>query len=151
MKTIRRLLDKSLYSERNASVDTVVIHAMSAINVYPRNPFSIKKCIEIFIDYEVSAHYIIDRKGRIYHLVPEEKKAWHAGVAGMNDISIGIELMGSETVPFEEAQYAALNSLIADIKKRHKIKSIVGHQEIKESKWDPGKMFDWKRVFPEKK
>jgi N-acetyl-anhydromuramyl-L-alanine amidase AmpD len=170
MKIIPYFLDgkyeKKLFSERSCNVDTIVIHAMSAVNVYPRNPFSIKKCIEIFIDYNVSSHYIIDRKGKIYYLVPEEKKAWHAGISRMpspdnresvNDFSIGIELIGNDIVPFENEQYFSLNFLLGDIKKRYDIKYLLGHQDIasqklvdeglrKDTKWDPGKMFDWDRV-----
>jgi len=120
----------------------------------------------IFRDYGVSSHYVIDRNGNIYLLVPEAKKAWHAGVSQMpapdnrknvNDFSIGIELIGDEEVPFEEAQYSALNFLLKDIKKRHDIKHIVGHQHIatqkmveaglrKDAKWDPGKQFDWSKI-----
>jgi N-acetyl-anhydromuramyl-L-alanine amidase AmpD len=159
--------EKILWNERCHDVDTIVIHAMSAVNAHPRNPFSIKECINIFVDCEVSSHYIIDRKGNIYCLVPEEKRAWHAGVSQMpppdnrenvNDFSIGIELIGNEIVRFEDEQYAALNFLLNDIKKRHDIKRLIGHQDIatqklvekglrKEAKWDPGKQFDWNRVI----
>jgi len=157
---------KILYSERAAKINTVVIHAMSAINVNPEDPFSLEKCTDIFRDYGVSSHYAIDRNGNIYLLVPEEKKAWHAGVSRMpapdnrknaNDFSIGIELIGNEEIPFEEVQYSALNFLLKDIKTRHDIKHIVGHQHIatqkmveeglrKDVKWDPGKQFDWSKI-----
>jgi len=157
---------KVLYSERTSKVNTVVIHAMSAVNVNPEDPFSLEKCTDIFSDYGVSSHYVIDRSGKIYLLVPEDKKAWHAGVSRMpapdsrknvNDFSIGIELIGNEEIPFEEAQYSALNFLLKDIKKRHDIKHVVGHQHIatkklveeglrKDVKWDPGKQFDWNKI-----
>jgi N-acetyl-anhydromuramyl-L-alanine amidase AmpD len=156
-----------IWSERTVrEIDTVVIHAMSAVVIYPRFPFSVKRCIQILKDYNVSSHYIIDRNGKIYYLVPEDKKAWHAGVSkmpfpdkrtGVNDFSIGIELLGNEEIPFEDKQYKSLNFLLSDIKRRHQIKSIVGHQDIatqelvdlglrKDAKWDPGKQFDWNKV-----
>jgi len=159
---------RNLWGERpeNVEIDTIVIHAMNASGVSSRFPFSLRKCVRILKDYDVSVHYIIDRKGRIYQLVPEEKMAWHAGISKMpypdcrdsvNHFSIGIELIGSEEVPFEERQYQALNLLINDIKSRRRIKYILGHSEIstqelvdlglrREAKWDPGKQFDWNKI-----
>lgn len=159
---------KKCWNERPADVeiDTIVIHAMNAGVIYPNSPFSVDKCIRILEDYEVSSHYMIDRKGTVYQLVSEDKKAWHAGISKMpapdnrssvNDFSIGIELIGNEELPFEEKQYEALNSLINDIQYRKKIKYIVGHSQIatqelvdlglrKDAKWDPGKQFDWNKI-----
>jgi len=162
---------KILFGERTSKINTIVIHAISAINVYPQEPFSVEKCMEILSDNGVSSHYIIDRSGKIYFLVPEEKKAWHAGVSQMpppdnrknvNDFSIGIELIGNEEVSFEEEQYSALNFLLSDIKKRYDIKYVLGHQHIatkklveaglrKDVKWDPGKQFDWNKIEKENK
>jgi N-acetyl-anhydromuramyl-L-alanine amidase AmpD len=157
---------KILFSERTSKINTIVVHAMSAINVYPEAPFSAENCIKVLVDNGVSSHYAIDRDGKIYLLVPEEKKAWHAGVSRMpppdnrknvNDFSIGIELIGNEIVPFEKEQYSALNFLLSDIKKRHNIEHLLGHQHIatkklveeglrKDVKWDPGKQFDWNKI-----
>jgi len=166
MKIITDFLP-NIWSERaGGEIDTVVIHAMNAGVLYPKFAFSFNKCKKILIDYDVSSHYVIDRNGKIYNLVPEEKKAWHAGVSkmpepdnrsGVNDFSIGIELIGNEESPFSQKQYSSLNFLLDDIKKRRKIKFIVGHQHIatqelvdlglrKDVKWDPGKMFDWEKI-----
>ena len=158
----------NIWGERSGAneIDTIVIHAMHAGVVYPEEPFSAENCIKILKDYDVSSHYIIDRNGKTIQLAPEEKKAWHAGISkmptpdnrdGVNDFSIGIELIGNEEEPFSKEQYYALNFLIDDIKKRQNIKQIVGHQHIatqelvdlglrKDAKWDPGKMFEWERV-----
>jgi len=158
----------NIWGERSGAseIDTIVIHAMHAGVVCPESPFSAENCIQILKDYDVSAHYVIDRDGKIHQLVPEEKKAWHAGISkmpapdsrdGVNDFSIGIELIGNEEVPFEDIQYNALNFLLDDIKKRRNIRDIVGHenkatQELvnaglrKDAKWDPGKMFDWGKI-----
>lgn len=119
----------------------------------------------IFEAYGVSAHYTIARDGTVARLVAENDRAWHAGKSvmpndgreGVNAFSIGIELMASHpdddptVVTFEdaytEAQYAALNALIADICSRHNITSVVGHDEIAPGrKTDPGPLFQWERV-----
>ncbi len=108
---------------------------------------------------KVSAHYCIDEDGSFYRLVPEERRAWHAGVArwaGSDDInarSIGIELVnpGHEFGyrPFPEAQMRALIALAADIVKRHPIPParVLGHSDVAPlRKQDPGELFDWARL-----
>jgi len=108
---------------------------------------------------EVSAHYCIDEDGTIWRLVPEGRRAWHAGRsfwAGESDInsrSIGIELVnpGHEFGyrPFSEAQIAALEALCHDILRRHAIPAarILGHSDIApERKEDPGELFPWQRL-----
>jgi N-acetylmuramoyl-L-alanine amidase len=105
---------------------------------------------------EVSAHYLIDEDGTVIRLVPEDKRAWHAGRAywrGMTDInsaSIGIELVnpGHEFGyrPFADAQMEALIPLLADIVRRHAISPamVLGHSDVAPArKTDPGEMFDW--------
>lgn len=108
---------------------------------------------------QVSAHYVIDEDGTLTRLVPEDKRAWHAGVAfwrGRSDInarSIGIELVnpGHEFGyrPFPEAQMRALEALCRDILARHPIpaRNVVGHSDVApRRKTDPGELFDWKRL-----
>ena len=62
----------------------------------------------------VSAHFLVRRDGRIIQFVPCGRRAWHAGVSSWqgrsrcNDFSIGIELDGSDNMPFAEQQYTAL-------------------------------------------
>jgi N-acetylmuramoyl-L-alanine amidase len=115
----------------------------------------------------VSAHYLIEEDGRIFALVSEDRRAWHAGVsswAGVSDInacSIGIELVnpGHATPgyaggyrPFPEAQMAALIALARDIVKRHVIPSgrVLGHSDVAPGrKVDPGELFDWQRLAAE--
>lgn len=66
----------------------------------------------------VSAHYFIRRDGEVIQFVTPDKRAWHAGVSSWrgrercNDFSIGIELEGCDTVPFEAEQYERLAALI---------------------------------------
>ena len=77
-------------------------------------------------------------------------RAWHAGVSTfmgrlrVNDFSIGIELEGSDFVPFEPLQYERLTALLAAIDARYALKYIVGHSDIAPGrKSDPGPYFDW--------
>lgn len=108
---------------------------------------------------EVSAHYMVDEDGTVHRLVPEEKRAWHAGrsywrgITDVNSASIGIELVnpGHEWGyrPFAEAQMDALIPLLADIKVRYDIPraNIVGHSDIAPArKQDPGELFDWETL-----
>lgn len=108
---------------------------------------------------QVSAHYMIDEAGQVTNLVPEEKRAWHAGssywrgVTDVNSASIGIELAnpGHEWGyrPFPEPQMDALLPLLADIMDRHDIPraNVVGHSDVAPArKTDPGEYFDWRRL-----
>ena len=108
---------------------------------------------------KVSAHYMIEEDGTLYRLVPEDRRAWHAGVSsweGETDIngrSIGIELVnpGHEFGyrAFPEVQMAALERLAGDIVSRHKIQPmrVVGHSDVAPlRKQDPGELFDWQRL-----
>ncbi len=106
---------------------------------------------------EVSSHYLIDIDGTIYHLVPEDRRAWHAGLSywrGERDInsrSIGIELQHPDgnAGPYPEAQIASLIPLCQAILKRHPIspRNVVGHSDIApDRKEDPGTYFPWKRL-----
>ena len=110
-------------------------------------------------DAKVSAHYVIEEDGAIWHLVPEDRRAWHAGLAfwaGRRDInahSIGIELVnpGHEWGyrPFPEPQMAALEALAQDITRRHPIRPefVLGHSDVApQRKEDPGELFDWARL-----
>ena len=78
---------------------------------------------EELIGLEVSSHFLIDRDGAVTQFVSTDRRAWHAGrstYAGRtecNDFSIGIELEGTDTLPYSEAQYRALAELIADLRK----------------------------------
>lgn len=103
----------------------------------------------------VSAHYLIGRDGRIFQLVAEHARAWHAGKSwwgGQTDInsaSLGIELDNNGSEPFAEAQIEALLALLADIRQRHKIPAanFIGHADIAPTrKSDPSIFFPWKRL-----
>jgi N-acetylmuramoyl-L-alanine amidase len=108
---------------------------------------------------KVSAHYLVAEDGQILRLVPEEKRAWHAGkswwrgVEDVNSASVGIEIVnpGHEFGyrPFPEQQVDALLPLVADIMKRHGIRpvNVLGHSDIAPTrKEDPGELFPWARL-----
>ena len=108
---------------------------------------------------KVSAHYVVEEDGRIFRLVPEERRAWHAGVSfwrgrrNINGDSIGIEIVnpGHEWGyrAFPEAQIVAVTDLITDIRTRWSIedRDIVGHSDVAPArKDDPGELFPWKRL-----
>jgi AmpD protein len=104
----------------------------------------------------VSAHALIRRAGDITQYVPFGARAWHAGVSsyagrsGCNDFSVGIELEGTDSVPYEQAQYRALSALIDALCRAYPTLSrerIVGHSDIAPGrKTDPGPAFDWTRL-----
>ena len=98
----------------------------------------------------VSAHYFIRRDGETIRFVDPDRRAWHAGVScwngreRCNDFSIGIELEGCDTQPFEPVQYERLAALIAALRQRYPIEAVVGHSDIAPGrKTDPGPYFDW--------
>lgn len=107
----------------------------------------------------VSSHYVVEEDGRVFRLVPEERRAWHAGVSfwrgrrNVNGDSIGIEIVnpGHEWGyrAFPDAQVAAVIELVADIRTRWMIedRDIVGHSDVAPGrKEDPGELFPWKRL-----
>jgi N-acetylmuramoyl-L-alanine amidase len=111
---------------------------------------------------KVSAHWLIEEDGAVWRLVPEEQRAWHAGVSfwdgesGLNAGSIGVELVnpGHEFGyrPFPEPQMAALVELARDIVGRWRIAAhrLLGHSDVApRRKQDPGELFDWRRLAGE--
>jgi N-acetyl-anhydromuramyl-L-alanine amidase AmpD len=150
---IKDFMPKMNFVPRSNTKTHVVLHFISNAAVNPESPFVYKDIRRIFIDYDVSPHYMIDREGEIYFLLPESRAARHAGKGELlnypgskdhlNDHSIGIELMAigtesemqsmispehyrkipKEHIGYTEAQYESLNLLLEDI--------LVRHQEIK--------------------
>ncbi|MEJ0062969.1 MAG: N-acetylmuramoyl-L-alanine amidase [Alphaproteobacteria bacterium] len=108
---------------------------------------------------KASSHYMIERDGKIWQFVGEDKRAWHAGQSfwrgerDMNGVSVGIELVnrghqfGYETFP--DAQIGVCGDLILDIMHRHAVpaSNIIGHSDIAPMrKEDPGEYFPWKAL-----
>ena len=105
----------------------------------------------------VSSHYVVEEDGQIWQLVPEERRAWHAGVSHwrghhtLNGRCIGIEIVnpGHEWGyrPFPALQMAAVCELSLGILRRHPIppRNVVGHSDVApDRKDDPGELFDWR-------
>lgn len=143
------LLPKKNSRVRGAHVSHVMVHFINDAQRSPEEPYDLDKIYGLFEEYEVSAHYLIDREGEIYLLVPEDRAAFHAGKGhllnyqdyhyGLNDYSIGIELLAvgtkeemSPNIPsdvydqiapadigYTDAQYKTLNLLLDDILKRN--------------------------------
>ena len=105
---------------------------------------------------EVSAHLLIARDGACTQFVPFTQRAWHAGAsmfdgrANCNDFSIGIELEGTDSLPYAEAQYRSLLHVARLLMREYPgitIGRIVGHADIAPGrKTDPGPAFDWGRM-----
>ncbi|MDO6540507.1 1,6-anhydro-N-acetylmuramyl-L-alanine amidase AmpD [Alteromonas stellipolaris] len=103
----------------------------------------------------VSAHCVIYRTGEVEQFVPFNKRAWHAGLSTFqgrsrcNDFTIGIELEGTDTLPYTDAQYEQLSKLSKFILQQYpqiSLGRIVGHNDIAPGrKTDPGVAFDWPR------
>ena len=157
------------YDERPdpADISLVVVHCISL----PQGEFDNPHIDELFCNklnpddhpyfkeifqLTVSAHLLIKRDGSCVQYVPFDKRAWHAGKSNYqgrercNDFSIGIELEGTESTPYTEAQYIQLKEVIAALLKSYPKLSknqITGHSDIAPGrKTDPGASFDWKRL-----
>lgn len=150
----------------SAEIDQIVIHAISL----PAGEFGGRHIHALFANtldcdlhpafaelrgLRVSAHFLLDRAGRIAQFVSIDQRAWHTGVSSFggrgacNTRSIGVELEGSDSAPFELAQYASLGVLLVALGRRHpsiRAARIVGHADIAPTrKTDPGPHFDWIR------
>jgi N-acetylmuramoyl-L-alanine amidase len=136
-----------------ARIDMLVLHYTGMRNA--------QAALERLCDPEarVSAHYVVEENGRIWCLVPEDRRAFHAGrscwegESDLNAVSIGIEIVnpGHEWGyrSFPEPQMFSLERLCQDLIARHPIPPhrVVGHSDIApDRKTDPGELFDWPRL-----
>jgi N-acetyl-anhydromuramoyl-L-alanine amidase len=147
-----------------ATLDLIVVHGISL----PPGEFSHTYIDDFFanqlaadahpyfasiVDKRVSAHLLITRTGSITQYVPFHQRAWHAGESAFlnrpdcNDFSIGIELEGTDHIPYTEQQYRALVEVVTLLLATYPSLShtrIVGHSDIAPlRKTDPGPSFDW--------
>jgi N-acetyl-anhydromuramoyl-L-alanine amidase len=144
-----------------ALVDLVVLHSISLPpGVYGgdaigqlftnRLDWSAHPYFEQIRGLTVSAHFVIDRRGRVTQFVSCDERAWHAGTShwqgrdNCNDFSIGIELEGLEGNTFESAQYRSLVPLLQSLRRKHGVRAVVGHEHVAPGrKADPGPGFEW--------
>jgi AmpD protein len=103
---------------------------------------------------KVSAHFFVRRDGHVVQFVSCLDRAWHAGQScwqgreRCNDFSIGVELEGTDELPFADAQYLALLELSRALRDAYPIRGIAGHSDIApQRKTDPGPCFDWMRYL----
>lgn len=155
-------------SERSAAeeINLLVIHNISL----PPGEFGSEYVTQLFCNtldpnhhpyfkeiahLKVSSHLLIARDGRVVQFVPFNMKAWHAGESSFcgrsncNDYSIGIELEGTDHLPFTDAQYEVLTGVTLALIQAYPcliLDRIVGHSDIAPGrKTDPGPCFDWVR------
>ena len=138
------------HDERMLPVSLIVLHYTGM----PTGDAALERLCDP--EAKVSSHYLVEEDGRIFRLVDEERRAWHAGkgywrgITDINSASVGIEIVnpGHEFGyrPFPDEQVAAVMGLVSDIKNRHGISrgNIVGHSDIAPTrKVDPGEKFPW--------
>lgn len=135
--------------DRIGEITHVVVHFVSNARNRPEDPYDVNEVARVFIENGISSHYLIDRVGRVYQMVGEDRVAFHAGKGSLsrfpayenelNEFSIGIELMGIGTreemepmvpgeiydsidhgnIGFTDAQYESLNVLLEEIWSRN--------------------------------
>jgi N-acetylmuramoyl-L-alanine amidase len=102
---------------------------------------------------QVSAHYVVAKDGKVFHMLNDYLRAWHAGVSrwgsisDMNSCSIGIEIDNNGNEPFTGPQVKSVLALLTYLKKAYNIPAtnFIGHQDIAPlRKPDPGPYFPWK-------
>ena len=141
------------FDARTAPPDMVVLHYTGMVD----GPSALARLCDPVA--KVSSHYLVEEDGRVFRLVPEERRAWHAGVSSwrgereVNGASIGVEIVnpGHEHGyrPFPEAQVQAVIALLADIRGRWDIpdRNLVAHSDVAPArKSDPGELFPWRRL-----
>ncbi len=111
---------------------------------------------EAIAGLRVSSHLLVRRDGTLVQYVPLNRRAWHAGESRYcgrercNDFSIGIELEGTDELPYEAAQYEALARIVRALRRAWpslRRAAVVGHSDIAPGrKTDPGPAFDWGRL-----
>lgn len=163
---IRSLPSPHERSRRGRKVDFIVVHYITC----PPGCFGTGDIEDLFLGRldcskhptyrevegkELSAHFLIDRRGRISQFVDTDRSAYHAGKStfkgrgSCNDYSVGIELEGDGRHIFTGRQYHTLARLCRDLMKAYPAvtaRRIVGHSDIAPGrKHDPGPQFDWRR------
>ena len=168
------VIDSETYQSTGKSqrIKSIVLHYTVSDN---------ERSIQLLTKGQVSSHYLIldNDDNKIYSLVPESQRAWHAGSGGfggrniLNDTSIGIEIVNKGIQPqylkalkdseldyhpyehfveFDELQVKKVAQLVQDIAKRYEIspKNIIGHSDLAPArKIDPGAKFPWQRLYKE--
>jgi len=155
------------YRPKGAWIDAIVVHGISL----PPGEFGGDAIERLFtnrldttahpfyrelVGVRLSSHLLLRRDGELVQFVALGERAWHAGHSRLgdrlacNDFSIGIELEGTDDIPYAEAQYQALIPLLQGLMRaypRIAAERIVGHCHVApDRKTDPGPAFDWERL-----
>lgn len=152
------------HGERRGPVDMLLLHYTDMVRA--------EDAVALLCDpaAQVSAHYVVGEDGRVWCLVDEDRRAWHAGVAwwagetDVNSRAIGIEIANAGHSHgyrrFPEAQMLAVMALCRGIIARHRIPAhrVLAHSDVAPGrKIDPGHLFDWRGLansgiglFPER-
>ncbi len=151
LKINDKLISWGYASSDSRKIDTIIIH--SSYDALGDDPFSVNGIIAEYKQYGVSAHYLIGRDGKIYRLVKDKDIAYHAGVSkmpdgrtGVNNFSIGVEIVNTKTGKITAEQYSSLKKLIAEIKGKYSIKYVLGHKDIAPDRKDDPWGFDWNNI-----
>lgn len=141
------------FSERSKPTRFIVLH--SCYSVKSANFFCYESIIKELDNLKLSYHYLISRSGLVYELVPPEKKAWHAGDSffpefnerGLNDSSVGISLVATETSGYTPFQIASLVQLLGHLKMLFpEIRAITSHSHIAPDRKSDPWGFDWHKL-----
>ncbi len=151
LNIIDKLVNWGFQKTSGRKIDTIIIH--SSYDALGKNPYDVDGLVEEYKSYGVSPHYLIDREGNIYRLVPDEDIAYQAGAGrtpdgrtDVNAFSIGIEMMNAKTDKNTGVQYASLSKLLSYLEQKYKIKYVLGHDQIAPGrKTDPWN-FDWNQI-----
>ena len=145
------------FSKREKKIKYIIIHYTGTKTLL--------EALNIFKDEssQVSCHWLISKKGKLYKIVDEKNVAWHAGISYwkgermLNDNSIGIELdnigHGLNYQIFSNVQMQVLEKLLKLLINKYNIKTknILGHSDIApDRKLDPGELFNWHRLAKKK-
>ncbi|KMW47471.1 1,6-anhydro-N-acetylmuramyl-L-alanine amidase AmpD [Ralstonia insidiosa] len=146
-------------------IDLIVLHNISLPPAQSATDFGTDDVLDFFTNtldcdahpyfdqlrgVRVSAHFFVRRTGECVQFAPCGARAWHAGASDFfgrtrcNDFSVGIEIEGTDDLPFTPEQYATTASLVRAICAAYPIAAIAGHSDIAPGrKTDPGPCFDW--------
>jgi len=148
----------------DATLDLIVVHGISLppgrfgegwIDRFFLNelPAAADPYFATIAEMKVSAHVLVARDGTLTQYVSFNRRAWHAGRSSYcgrnacNDFSVGIELEGTDDLPYVRVQYKQLAALVRALRRAYaslRDAEIVGHSDIAPGrKTDPGAAFDW--------
>jgi len=129
-------------------IDTFILHSM--YNPSSQDSFEVSNCLDLLKQYGVSAHFMVDRGGNIYQLVPLNDISYHAGISQVpdgrknaNTFSLGVEIINSKYTEPTKAQYQSVIKLTQWVDSTYQLKYILRHSDIApDRKTDPWN-FKW--------